>query len=226
MGAAGMVGGVLNMVTGIAGNNIQQLAGIEGAQLNADIQRRALAFQDKILDEQIARLKPYWEEGKSAIETLTALDAAYGSPLPHKDNMVGVSDDTKTTLSKAREFMDKENEKRDGGFGESQDDRLYENALIAGRDIDRAKAMDYTKVGMGAADQSGAFTPDHSNQLMSIGNTLAQANQKYETGIQNAITRAIDQGSGIPAYMSYGGGAAKGGEGAAQNSMEYEYGRF
>ncbi len=192
-----MVGSGLSMVSGISGDNMQQMADIEGAEMNAYIQRQSLKFQDKILDDQIGRLRPYWKEGKSAIKGLRSMDNAYGSGSSPADSSQG----TRATLDAVSAFIEGEEGKRSGGFGANIDARLNRDAKITGRDVERRRLSDIAGAGMGAANATGALTPDQSTGIMNIGLGEARSRQISDIRAQNTVTRAMDSGSGAHAYM-------------------------
>jgi len=216
MGIWGLIGGGLNMVSGIAGNNVQQESSIEGAERNAQIQRQNIAFQDKILEEQIERFEPYWERGKEGIQTLRDIDA---------QEELTPSQPTQKALSKTQNFLARQEGMRDQDFGPGVDERTRMNALISGKEADRSRALDYVDVGMGAAGSSGRLTPDQSGRLMSVGANLARGQDRYNTMRQNTISRAVDQASGLPAYMKYGQGSQNALSGGQRMTPEDYYSR-
>jgi len=211
MGIWGLIGSAGNIISGIAGNNIQQMAGIEGAQRKADIQKKSRKFQEKVIDEQVKRFKPYWRQGKRAISELEEMEGRRG-------DVYNPSQDTQSMIRESENYLRGQGQNR-GDFNENTYKDLREEALIAGRGMERDKRFDYIDVGMGAAGKAGRLKPDRSQRIMNVGTDLAQAQQNYRTRQQNMISKTADRASGFPAYAAYGNALGNSGGGGGGVSV-------
>ncbi len=129
------------------------------------------------------------------------MDAEDGGELETGTGITGLPANTQAAINAVSQFMEDEGTKR-GGFGEALKSRLSESAQITGRDMERRRLGDMVTVGMGAADQASALTPDQSAGIMNIGMSRAAAGQRAATQHQNTVSRALDEVSGAPAYVT------------------------
>lgn len=188
MALAGMAASVASSSAGAAAASA---ASIESAQASADIERMNRNFQRSRFEQELELQKPFYEAGKKAL------------PL-YKQAINNTLDITTLPLYKMQKGM------IEGSFDKNTPDYIKENAMkqLGAQEGELAKTRlaDVQQIGLGQAGAAGQSNINYgtavANSLMRGSNALAQGQLNSSMIQQNAWTKAAEDISGLPAYIS------------------------
>lgn len=180
----------LSMGSSYAGQKAQNEAMVSGAETNAEIEAMNREFQKKMFNKQIEMQKPFYEEGLKALPLYE--QATYGK-LPFE----------KSGLGKLQEGLIS---KEISGYPSYIKDMALSRLRSEEGEKQKGRLMDLEKIGLGASGLAGESNVRLGNALagsyLASGGAMANATMNKYMGTQSAWNRAIDQLSGIPAYLS------------------------
>lgn len=183
-----------SMGAGAAGSAEGRTATVDGAKSQAKIETIKREYMTKMFNEDIERLQPFYEAGKSA-------GVMYGDAIKNK------LDPTKTgTYNQIDKMIGSDLE----GAPEYVREEAFERLGAMEQQKQKSRLMDIQQIGLGSAGSAGTAGLNLGNTLAQSyglsGNVMAQGMQSGANQRQSMWNNAATQLGGMPSYFGSGNG--------------------